>query len=78
MFAAVFSAMVALVMLIACANVANLMLSRAVARRRDLVIRSALGASRFRLIRLQVVESLILAAVLACSGSCWPSWLVRR
>ena len=64
-FAAVFSAMVALVMLIACANVANLMLSRAVTRRRDLVIRSALGASRFRLIRLQVVESLILAAV------CW-------
>ena len=64
-FAAVFSAMVALVMLIACANVANLMLSRAVTRRRDLVIRSALGASRFRLIRLQVVESLILAA---CAG----------
>ena len=64
-FAAVFAAMVALVMLIACANVANLMLSRAVTRRRDLVIRSALGASRFRLIRLQVLESLILAA---CAG----------
>lgn len=65
-FAAVFSAMVAMVLLIACANVANLMLSRAVARQRDLVIRAALGASRFRLIRLQVVESLVLAA---CAGA---------
>ena len=62
-FAAVFTGMVALVMLIACANVANLMLSRAVARQRDLVIRSALGASRFRLIRLQVTESVVLASL---------------
>ena len=61
-FAAVFAAMVGVVLLIACANVANLALSRAVARQRDLVIRSALGASRLRLVRLQIVESLMISA----------------
>jgi predicted permease len=60
--------MVALVLFIACANVANLMLSRAIARRKDLVIRSALGAGRLRLIRLQVVESLVLAGMAGVLG----------
>jgi predicted permease len=73
-FAAVFAAMVALILLIACANVANLMMSRAVLRQRDLVIRSALGASRFRLIRLQVVESLILAAIAGVVGMVLAHW----
>jgi predicted permease len=73
-FAAVFAAMVALVLLIACANVANLMLSRAAARQRDLVIRSALGASRFRLVRLQIVESLVLAAGAAVLGILLARW----
>ncbi|MPY91377.1 MAG: FtsX-like permease family protein [Luteitalea sp.] len=73
-FAALFAAMAALVLLIACANVANLMLSRALVRQRDLVIRSALGASRFRLIRLQVVESLALAAVAGALGLVLAHW----
>jgi len=62
-FAAIFSAMVALVLFIACANVANLILSRSIVRQRDLVVRTALGAGRLRLVRLQVVESLVLATL---------------
>ena len=73
-FAAVFAGMVALVLLIACANVASLILSRAVLRQRDLVIRAALGASRFRLMRLQIVESLVLAAVAGVLGAVLAHW----
>jgi len=67
-FAVAFTGMVGLVLFIACFNVANLILARSVDRQRDLVMRSALGASRRRLIRLQVMESLILAFLAGAFG----------
>jgi predicted permease len=67
-------ATVAIVLLIACASLAHLMLARALARRRELSVRLALGASRWRVTRLLAIEALVIVAAGAGLGLLFARW----
>jgi predicted permease len=70
----ILSALVVLVLLVACANVANLLTAQAVTRTREMALRVSIGAGRWRLIQLVLVESLLLAIGASAAGAVFAWW----
>lgn len=69
-------AVIALVLLLACANVATVLISTAITREREMAVRAAIGASRGRLVRQLVTESLALGAIAAIIGLVFAYWAI--
>src|SRR5689334_5457146 len=76
-FLAMFSIITALTLLIVCANVANLMLARAVVRAREMVVRQSFGASRVRIVRIFAAEALAIGVAAWAAATLFAFWTTR-
>jgi predicted permease len=76
-FLAVFSVVTALTLIIVCANVANLLVARAVVRQRELALRQSLGASKARIVRALIAEGFALSIV-SWGAACLAAWMLTK